>query len=133
MRNFPGEIVERDLQITREDCVRDVAQRLQELYPEHSIRLRNHLLKLRDEQKIANVMDSEDILTAFIQKEKLEEEEDTHDFFVVIQCPSSRRRLFLTPGDLSKLDHHNLPYSQQIAVCRLVRIGEFLLIKYFSQ
>ena len=74
-------------------------------------------------------MDTEDILTAFIQKEKMEEE-DTHDFFVVIQCPSSKRRLFLTPGDLSKLDLHNLPYSQQIAVCRLVRIGGFIFI-YF--
>ena len=68
-------------------------------------------------------MDTEDILTAFIQKEKTEEEEDTHDFFVVIQCPSSKRRLFLTPGDLSKLDLHKLPYSQRIAVCRLVRVG----------
>ena len=79
------------------------------------MRLKNQLLQLRDEQKIANVMDEEDILTAFIQKEKMEEE-DTHDFFVVIQHPSSKRRLFLTPGDLSKLDLHKLPYSQQIAV-----------------
>ena len=115
---FLGEIVQRDLPITRENYVRDVTQMLQEIYPGYFIRLKNQLLKLRDEQKIANVMDSEDILTAFIQKEKMEEEEDTHDFFVVIQCPSSKRRLFLTPGDLSKLDLHKLPYSQQIAVCR---------------
>ena len=132
MRNFPGEIVERDLQITREDCVRDVAQELQELYPEHSIRLRNYLLKLRDEQKIANVMDSEDILTAFIQKEKMVEEEDSQVFFVIIQCPLSKRRLFLTPGDLSKLDLRKLPYSQQIAVCRLVRVGKNHFIKLFQ-
>ena len=77
-------------------------------------------------------MDTEDILTAFIQKEKMEEEEDTQDFFVVIQCPSSKRRLFLTPGDLSKLDLHNMPYSQQIAVCRLVRIGENLFYLFDS-
>ena len=87
------------------------------------MRLKNQLLQLRDEQKIANVMDEEDILTAFIQKEKMEEEEDTHDFFVVIQHPSSKRRLFLTPGDLSKLDLRKLPHSQRIAVCRLVRVG----------
>ena len=119
-----------DFSITRESFVRDVTQKLQEMYPGYFIRLKNQLLKLRDEQKIDNVMDTEDILTAFIQKEKMEEEEDTHDFFVVIQCPSSKRRLFLTPGDLSKLDLHNLPYSQLIAVCRLVRIGEhyFILI-----
>ena len=128
MRNFPGEIVERDLQITREDCVRDVAQRLQELYPEHSIRLRNHLLKLRDEQKIANVMDTEDILTAFIQKEKIEEKKEKEDFFVVVQSPLSKRRLFLTPGDFSKLDLQKLPYSQQIAVYRLVK--SFLKLIY---
>ena len=76
-------------------------------------------------------MDEEDILTAFIQKEKMEEK-DTHDFFVVIQCPSSKRRLFLTPGDLSKLDLHNLPYSQLIAVCRLFRIGENLFMRSYS-
>ena len=121
---FPGEIVQRDLPITRENYVGDVTQKLQEIYPGYFIRLKNQLLKLRDEQKIANVMDPEDILTAFIQKEKMDEEEDSQDFFVVIQCPLSKRRLFLTPGDLSKLDLHKLPYSQQIAVCRLVRVGQ---------
>ena len=79
-------------------------------------------------------MDPEDILTAFIQKEMMDEEEDSQDFIVVIQDPLSKRRLFLTPGDLSKLDLHKLPYSQQIAVCRLVRVGhnrfiELILIR----
>ena len=97
---------------------------LQEIYPGYFIRLKNQLLKLREDQKIADVMDPEDILTAFIQKEKMGEEEDSQDFFVVIQCPQSKRRLFLTPGDLSKLDLRKLPYSQQIAVCRLVRVGQ---------
>ena len=122
--NFSGEIVQRDFPITRESFVRVVTQKLQEVYPDHFIRLKNQLLKLRDEQKIANVMDPEDILTAYIQKEKMVEEEDSQDFFVVIQDPLSKRRLFLTPGDLSKLDLHKLPYSQQIAVCRLVRVGQ---------
>ena len=121
--NFSGEIFQRDFPITRESFVRDVTQKLQEMYPGYFIRLKNQLLKLRDEQKIANVMDPGDFLTAFIQKEKMDEEEDSHDFFVVIQDPLSKRRLFLTPGDLSKLDLHKLPYSQQIAVCRLVRVG----------
>ena len=120
---FSGEIVQRDFPITRESFVRDVTQKLYEVYPGYFIRLKNQLLKLRDEQKIADVMDPEDILTAFVKKEKIEEEEDSHDFFVVIQCPQSKRRLFLTPGDLSKLDPHKLPYSKQIAVCRLVRVG----------
>ena len=108
----------------RESFVRDVTEKLQEMYPGYFIRLKNQLLKLRDEQKIADVMDPEDILTAYIQKEKMVEEEDSQDFFVVIQCPLSKRRLFLTPGDLSKLDPHKLPYSQQGAVCRLVRVGQ---------
>ena len=109
--------------ITRESFVSDVKQKLQEMYPGYFIRLKNQLLKLRDEQKIADVMDPEDILTAFIQKEKMVEEEDSQDFFVVIQDPLSKRRLFLTPGDLSKLDLRKLPHSQRIAVCRLVRVG----------
>ena len=67
-------------------------------------------------------MDPGDILTAFIQKEKMEEA-GSEDFFVVIQDPVSKRRLFLTPGEFSKLVRHKLPYSQQIAVCRLVRVG----------
>ena len=122
--NFSGEIVQRDFPIMRESFVRDVTEKLQEMYPGYFIRLRNQLLKLRDEQTIADVMDPEDILTAFIQKEEMDEEEDSQDFFVVIQDPLSKRRLFLTPGDLSKLDLHKLPYSQQIAVCRLVRVGQ---------
>ena len=121
--NFSGEIALGDFPITRESFVRDVKQKLQEIYPGYFIRLKNQLLKLWDEQKISNVMDPEDILTAFIQKEMMDEEEDSQDFIVVIQDPLSKRRLFLTPGDLSKLDLHKLPYSQQIAVCRLVRVG----------
>ena len=66
--NFSGEIVQRDFPITRESFVRDVTEKLQEMYPGYFIRLKNQLLKLRDEQKIANVMDPEDILTVFIQK-----------------------------------------------------------------
>ena len=67
-------------------------------------------------------MDPGDILTAFIKKERMgEEEAGSEDLFVVIQNPVSKRRLLLTPGDLSKLDRHKLPYSRQIAVCRLVR------------
>ena len=78
-------------------------------------------------------MDTDDTLTAFIQKEQMEEEEDSKDFFVVIQSPLRKRRLFLTPGDLSKLDLHNLPYSQQIAVCRLVRVGRNCFVELIYQ
>ena len=127
--NFSGEIFQRDFPISRESFVRDVTEKLQEVYPGYFIRLKNQLLKLRDEQKIADVMDPEDILTAFIQKEMMEKEEDSQNFIVVIQDPLSKRRLFLTPGDLSKLDLHKLPYSQQIAVCRLVRVGQNLSIQ----
>ena len=118
--------------IKRESFVGDITRRLQEMYPGYFIRLRNQLLKLRGEQTIAEVMDAEDVLTAFIQKEEVEEEEDSEDFFVVIQNPLSKRRLFLTPGDLSKLDLHKLPYSQQIAVCRLVRVGQNHFLKFTS-
>ena len=127
--NFSGEIFQRYFPITRESFISDVTQKLQEMYPGYFIRLKNQLLKLRDEQKIADVMDPEDILTAFIQKEEMDEEEDSQDFFVVIQDPLSKRRLFLTPGDLSKLDLHKLPFSQQIAVCRLVRVGQIRFIE----
>ena len=74
-------------------------------------------------------MDPGDILTAFIQKERIgEEEAESKDYFVVIQDPVSKRRLFLTPGDLSKLVRHKLPYSQKIAVCRLVRLVRIVLL-----
>ena len=133
MRYFSGEIFQRDFPISRESFVRDVTEKLQEMYPEYLIRLKNQLLKLRDEQNIANVRDTEDIFTAFIKKEMMLEE-DTHDYFVVIQCPTSKRRLFLTPVDLSNLDLHSLPYSQQIALCRLVFIKEnYYFIKFIYQ
>ena len=80
-------------------------------------------------------MDPEDILTAFIEKGnfKEEKEENSEDFFVVIQNQVSKRRLFLTRGDLSKLDLHKLPYSQQIAVCRLVRVGRNCFVELIYQ
>ena len=79
-------------------------------------------------------MDPGDILTAFIQKEKMgEEEAGSEDFFVVIQDPVSKRRLFLTPGEFSKLVRHKLPYSQQIAVCRLVRVGQNCFVELIYQ
>ena len=131
--NFSGEIILAEFLITRESFVRDVTQKLRERYPGYFIKLKNQLLKLRDEQNIANVRDTEDIFTAFIKKEMMLEDEDTHDYFVVIQCPTSKRRLFLTPVDLSNLDLHSLPYSQQIALCRLVLIKENYFIKFIFQ
>ena len=97
--------------MTGDNFVRDITQKLQDIYPGHFIKLKNQLLNLRDEQKIANVMDTEDILTAFIQKEKIEEKKEKEDFFVVVQSPLSKRRLFLTPGDFSKLDQLNRSLS----------------------
>ena len=67
MKNVSGIIVQPDLCISRESRVREVTEKLSELYPGSQFHLRVQFLELTEDQELANILDEEDILTVFKQ------------------------------------------------------------------
>ena len=124
MRNVSGNIVQPDLCISRESRVREVTEKLSELYPGSQFDLRVQFLELTEDQKLADILDEEDILTVF-KKARTEKEEVTpdsaKDFFVVIVSQVTRKRVFLPPAVLSGLDLTKLALNKIITVFRSVK------------
>ena len=122
MRNVSGNIVQPDLCISRESRVREVTEKLSELYPGSQIDLRVQFLELTEDQKLADILDEEDILTVF-KKARTEKEvtnDSAKDFFVVIVSQVTRKRVFLPPAVLSGLDLTKLALNKIITVFRSV-------------
>ena len=102
--------------------MREVTEKLSELYPGSQIDLRVQFLELTEDQKLADILDDEDILTVF-KKAKTDKEEVTPadtDFFVVIVSQVTRKRVFLPPAVLSGLDLTKLALNKIITVFRSV-------------
>ena len=136
MKNVSGIIVQPDLCISRESRVREVTEKLSELYPGSQIDLRVQFLELTEDQKLADILDEEDILTVF-KKARTEKEEVTPadtDFFVVIVSQVTRKRVFLPPAVLSWLDLTKLALNKTITVFRSVKsINYYMFSKSKSQ
>ena len=108
--------------------MREVTEKLSELYPGSQIDLRVQFLELTEDQKLADILDDEDILTVF-KKARTEKEEITSDsdkdFFVVIVSQVTRKRVFLPPAVLSGLDLTKLALNKIITVFRSVKSISF--------
>ena len=95
--------------------MREVTEKLSELYPGSRIDLRVQFLELTEDQKLADILDEEDILTVF-KKTRNEREETTKDpekdFFVVMVSEGTRKRVFLWPAVLSGLDLTKLAHNK---------------------
>ena len=131
MRNVSGNIVQPDLCISRESRVREVTEKLSELYPGSQIDLTVQFLELTEDQKLADILDEEDILTVF-KKARPDKEEITPadtDFFVVIVSQVTRKRVFLPPAVLSGLDLTKLALNKIITVFRSVKSNNYF--RYF--
>ena len=104
--------------------MREVTEKLSELYPGSQIDLRVQFLELTEDQKLVDILDEEDILTVF-KKTSTEKEEITKntekDFFVVMVSEVTRRRVFLWPAVLSGLDLTKLADNKIITVFRSVK------------
>ena len=101
--------------------MREVTEKLSELYPGSQIDLRVQFLELTEDQKLADILDEEDILTVF-KKDSAEKEEITEkDFFVVMVSEVTRKRVFLWPAVLSGLDLTKLAHNKIITVFRSVK------------
>merc|ERR1711936_529665 len=116
-----GKINLLDIPLTREETVGDVIERLSVSYPGSEIIIRNQLLELREDQRLAEVTDEGDTLTAFKQQRRsgagsIMEEED--DLFVVILSSVTGELVFLRPGEASKLNLQELAWNQIVSVFR---------------
>ena len=104
--------------------MREVTEKLSELYPGSQIDLRVQFLELTEDQKLVDILDEEDILTVF-KKDSTEKEEITKDtekdFFVVMVSEVTRKRVFLWPAVLSGLDLTKLAHNKIITVFRSVK------------
>ena len=127
---LPGSIVQPDLCISRESRVREVTEKLSELYPGSRIDLRVQFLELTEDQKLADILDEEDILTVF-KNTRTEREEITNytekDFFVVMVSELTRKRVFLWPAVLSGLDLAKLAHNKIITVFRSDKRSNYFL------
>ena len=104
--------------------MREVTEKLSELYPGSQIDLRVQFLELTEDQQLADILDEEDILTVF-KKNSIEREETTNEtennFFVVMVSEVTRKRVFLWPAVLSGLDLTKLAHNKIITVFRSVK------------
>ena len=104
--------------------MREVTEKLSELYPGSQIDLRVQFLELTEDQNLADILDEEDILTVF-KKARTEREETTKDtekdFFVVMVSEVTWKRVFLWPAVLSGLDLTKLAHNKIITVFRSVK------------
>ena len=105
--------------------MREVTEKLSEIYPGSQIDLRVQFLELTEDQKLADILDEEDILTVFKKTISTEKEETTRDtekdFFVVMVSEVTRKRVFLWPAVLSGLDLTKLAHNKIITVFRSVK------------
>ena len=112
--------------------MREVTEKLSELYPGSQIDLRVQFLELTEDQELTDILDEEDIVTVF-KKARTEKEEVTpdsgNDFFVVIVSQVTRKRVFLPPAVLSGLDLTKLALNKIITVFRSVKNTNYS--KYF--
>ena len=113
--------------ISRENTVGDVLGTLSVSYPESEIVVKNQLLELREDQRLAEVTDEGDTLTAFKQQRRSgagSNMEEDDDLFVVILSSVTGELVFLRPGEASQLNLQELAWNQIVSVFRSVNIIE---------
>ena len=81
--------------------------------------MRNHLLELREDEKLVEVTEEGDTLTAFKRwSEANDDIEEEDDFFVVILSSVTQELVFLTPGEAAQLQLQEVAHNQTVAVFR---------------
>ena len=79
--------------------------------------IRNHLLELREDEKLTEVTEEEDVLTAFRRRSNAEDKTED-DFFVVIISSVTKELVFLRPGEATQLQLQEVAHNQIVSVFR---------------
>ena len=81
--------------------------------------IRNHLLELREDAKLAEVTEEGDTLTAFKKRSEADDDiEEADDFFVVILSSVTKELVFLRPGEAAQLQLQEVALNQIVSVFR---------------
>ena len=114
-----GEISLQEIFISEQKTVGDLREKLSVSSTGSEIVIRNHLLELREDAKLAEVTEEGDTLTAFKRRSEADDDnEETDDFFVVILSSVTKELVFLRPGEAAKLQLQEVAYNQIISVFR---------------
>ena len=119
--NTTGEISLQEIFISEQKTVGDLREKLLVSSPGSKIVIRNHLLELREDAKLAEVTEEGDTLTAFKRRSEADDDiEEADDFFVVILSSVTKELLFLKPGEAAQLHLREVAHNQIVSVFRSV-------------
>ena len=127
-----GEISLREIFISKQKTVGELRERLSASSPGSKIVIRNHLMELKEDQKIAEVIEEGDTLTAFERRSEADDDiNEANDFFVVIISSVTKELVFLRPGEAAQLRLQEVALNQIVSVFRSVRKGQNIILILF--
>ena len=126
-----GEISLQEIFISEQKTVGDLREKLSVSSPGSKIVIRNHLLELREDAKLADVTEEGDTLTVFKGLSEADIE-DADEFFVLILSSVTRELVFLRPGEAAQLQLQEVAHNQIISVFRCCSILKKLKIFEYS-
>ena len=114
-----GEISLQEIFISKQKTVGELREKLSASYPRSKIVIRNHLLELREDQKIAEVIEEGDTLTAFERRSEADDDiDEANDFFVVILSSVTKELVFLRVGEAAQLQLQEVALNHIVSVFR---------------
>ena len=97
--------------------VGDLKEQLSASSPGSKILIRNHLLELREDEKLCDIIEEGDTLTAF-KSEADDDIEEEDEFFVVILSSVTKELVFLRPCEAAQLQLQELAHNRIVSVFR---------------
>ena len=114
-----GEIILQEIFILEQKTIGDLREKLSASSPGPKIIIRNHLLELEEDEKLAEVTEEGDTLTAFKRRIEADDDiEEADDFFVVILSSVTKELVFLRPGEAAQLQLQEVALNQIVSVFR---------------
>ena len=129
-----GEISLQEIFISEQKTVGDLREKLSVSSPGSEIVIRNHLLELREDEKLVEVTEEGDTLTAFKRRSEADDDIEEDDcFFVVILSSVTKELVFLRPGEAAQLQLQEVAHNQIVSVFRSVRKGQDMILNLSSR
>ena len=112
-----GEISLQEIFISEQNTVGDLKGHLSILGSE--IVIRNHFLELEEDEKLAEVTEEGDTLTAFKRRSDADDDiEEADEFYVVILSSVTKELVFLRLGEAAQLQLQEVALNQIMSVFR---------------
>ena len=115
--NMTGTISLQEIFISKQKTVGDLKEQLSAYSLGSKILIRNHLLELREDEKLSDIIEEGDTLTAF-KSEADDDIEEEDEFFVVILSSVTKELVFLRPCEAAQLQLQELAHNRIVSVFR---------------